>query len=220
MTVSTTTNRISYVGNAVTTVFAYNFLVYDLAHLEVSLDGVVQGSGFTVDGLGNGTGGNGTFAVAPANGVIIVLLRTVPLPQEIDSMMIMPNSDHVLVQPKSRIGRIMKKNEDKISESGRLEYLSAEVPMYAVSKDKAMKVLEMYNTNVISQLPKTDFSKHNATLTRFDRSVKEAAQKEFADATDAPGMTKSSLATAHSTKPAVYVTVRYHIIDPAKFSDN
>ena len=49
MTVSTTTNRISYVGNAVTTVFAYNFLVYDLAHLEVSLDGVVQGSGFTVD---------------------------------------------------------------------------------------------------------------------------------------------------------------------------
>jgi hypothetical protein len=79
------TNTINrYVGNGSTTSFTYNFKINDQSHIEVSLDNVVQTSGFTVTGVGNANGGTVNFATAPANGVKVVLRRNVPYTQLID----------------------------------------------------------------------------------------------------------------------------------------
>ncbi len=48
------------------------------------LDGVLQASGYTVSGVGNDNGGNVDFTTAPANGIKVTLLRTLPLTQLTD----------------------------------------------------------------------------------------------------------------------------------------
>lgn len=68
-----------HTGNGVTTVFAFSFLLLLQADLKVYLDGVLQASGYTVSGVGNPTGGTVTFSVAPANGVVVLLDRDIPL---------------------------------------------------------------------------------------------------------------------------------------------
>lgn len=55
------------IANGVTTVFPYGFKIAAEEDLAVTIDGVIQTSGYTVSGVGNPAGGNVTFAVAPAN---------------------------------------------------------------------------------------------------------------------------------------------------------
>ena len=83
MAVQTTVNRISYTGNGTTTVFAYNFRILSAEHLVVTLNNVqqVEGTDYTVAGAGNPSGGNVTFAIPPANGAAVVLVRIVPVTQ-------------------------------------------------------------------------------------------------------------------------------------------
>lgn len=84
MTISSTTARNRYEANGVTTVFAYQFKIFDEADLKVYADDVLQVSGYTVDGVENDGGGNVTFSTAPANGVIIVLKRQLDIVQPLD----------------------------------------------------------------------------------------------------------------------------------------
>lgn len=60
-----------YVGNGAQTVFTVNQPMPSYSALEVSLDGVVETTGFTY----NRTNATVTFAVAPADGVVIKLSR-------------------------------------------------------------------------------------------------------------------------------------------------
>lgn len=66
-------------ANGATTVFPYDFLLLDEAHLVVEIDGVEITSGFTVDGIGEEEGGNITFDVAPEDGARVMRRRNVPL---------------------------------------------------------------------------------------------------------------------------------------------
>lgn len=84
MTVTSETNKAQATGNGVVTVFFYPFQVPEAEWLEVYLDDVLQSAGFVVAGIGDPTGGSVTFTVAPAAGVIVTLLRVVPLTQEVD----------------------------------------------------------------------------------------------------------------------------------------
>ena len=84
MPVETTTRRKSYTGNAVTTVFAYDFRILTSADLKVYLDGVLQSSGYTVSGVGAALGGNVTFTSAPGTGVAVLLVRVVARTQLVD----------------------------------------------------------------------------------------------------------------------------------------
>ena len=69
MTISSTTNRVSYTGNGVTTefAFAYKFLVN--TDLKVYNDGALQTitTDYTVTGAGEESGGTVTFGTAFAN---------------------------------------------------------------------------------------------------------------------------------------------------------
>ncbi|MDZ4254240.1 MAG: hypothetical protein U1A72_16860 [Sulfuritalea sp.] len=77
-TVDNTTTRWAYTGNGVTTAFAYDNLILAATDLNVYLDGVEQGSGFTVTGAGDADGGNVTFTVAPAAAVAVLLTTDMP----------------------------------------------------------------------------------------------------------------------------------------------
>ncbi len=84
MTVETTNSTISYTGNGSVTTFAYNFLTYSEDHLFIYLDDVEQTSGYSVSGVGDESGGDVTFDVAPISGEVVRIDRTVPETQLIE----------------------------------------------------------------------------------------------------------------------------------------
>jgi len=84
MTVSAQPTLFQYVGNGVTTVFAYNCQVLQPSDLNVYVNGVAVTSGITKGGIGSLTGGTVTFSVAPANGAQVILEREVVLERTTD----------------------------------------------------------------------------------------------------------------------------------------
>jgi len=78
MTVPVQTTFNAYTANGATTVFPYGFKILAAADLQVLVNNVVTVTGFTVSGIGSGTGGNVTFTVAPVNGTVLTL-RLVPI---------------------------------------------------------------------------------------------------------------------------------------------
>ncbi|KLE40655.1 phage tail fiber domain-containing protein [Klebsiella aerogenes] len=67
-----------YTANGQTTVFTYEFYIISASDLEVSINGSVVASGYTVSGVGNKDGGDITFLTPPANGAVVMLERVVP----------------------------------------------------------------------------------------------------------------------------------------------
>lgn len=90
MTVSSETAKSGpYTGNGATTVFAYGFRILDASHIEVirtvaGTGSTVSPSEYTVSGVGDLAGGNVTFAVAPASGQTITIVRNAPFTQQTD----------------------------------------------------------------------------------------------------------------------------------------
>lgn len=81
MTVSTTTNKVAYIGNGIATTFAIPFPFLENGHLKVYQllnDIQTERTDWTV------SGGNMVFATAPANDAQILIMREVPLTQETD----------------------------------------------------------------------------------------------------------------------------------------
>ena len=93
MTISSTTVKNSYSGNASTTVFAYTFKIFANTDLQViirSSTGIetvkTLTTHYTVSGVGDASGGNVTFTSGntPASGETVVIRRAVPQTQAID----------------------------------------------------------------------------------------------------------------------------------------
>lgn len=85
MAVETTVTSAYSVGNGVTTAFSLPFYFIDPAHIVVTLDGVVQGGGYSVAGARVPAGGSVTFTSPPGAGVIVGRRRVVPVTQPIDT---------------------------------------------------------------------------------------------------------------------------------------
>lgn len=88
MTVNTTNSRISYTGDGTSVAFPFPYEFLASTDIEVYLNFVVQGAGFTVSGAGNPQGGTVTFTAAPAAGVTILLAR---VPDLLQSTALPPN---------------------------------------------------------------------------------------------------------------------------------
>ncbi|MCY0445412.1 phage tail fiber protein [Klebsiella pneumoniae] len=67
-----------YTANGMTTVFTFQFYIISAGDLEVSINGSVISSGYTISGVGNKDGGDITFLTPPANGAVVMLERVVP----------------------------------------------------------------------------------------------------------------------------------------------
>ncbi len=93
MTLSTTSNKVSFSGNGSTTVFAYNFKILANSDLKVfirSSTGVETlktiTTHYNVSGVGSASGGNVTFTSGntPTNSETVIIQRVVPLTQTHD----------------------------------------------------------------------------------------------------------------------------------------
>jgi hypothetical protein len=86
MTISSTINRVSYVGDGVSTAFSFPYLFLANADLVVYQNAVVKtiNTHYTVSGAGNPAGGTVTFLTPPANLDSIVILRNPALTQLLD----------------------------------------------------------------------------------------------------------------------------------------
>lgn len=82
MTVSTTTRKKSYTGNGSTTVFAYDFRIFNDSDLKVYVAGTLKSltTHYTVSGAGAASGGNVTFTSGntPASSASVVIIRELP----------------------------------------------------------------------------------------------------------------------------------------------
>lgn len=76
--------RIQYAGDGAQKTFAYPFPVFTAGDLEVWIDAARQSAGYTVGGVGLTAGGSVVFAVAPASGAAVTLLRRVPIERTTD----------------------------------------------------------------------------------------------------------------------------------------
>lgn len=91
MTVSSTTNKVSYSGNGSTTVFAYTFKIFADGDLDVYIRSSAGTetlqtltTDYTVSNAGEASGGNVTFVTAPASGETVVIQRKLDLTQGTD----------------------------------------------------------------------------------------------------------------------------------------
>ena len=91
MTVSSSTNKVSFNGDDSTTVFAYSFKVFDQDDLTVIIrdsDGIETTktitTDYTVSGVGSAGGGNVTMVTAPATGETLTILREQDILQGLD----------------------------------------------------------------------------------------------------------------------------------------
>ena len=75
---------VRYVANGTQTEFEYPFPVFASEDLKIYFDGAVQYAGFDVEDAGNTEGGNVSFDLAPANGIIVTLQRDLPLERMTD----------------------------------------------------------------------------------------------------------------------------------------
>ena len=122
MTVSSSTNRVSYSGNGTLTVFAYTFKVFDENDLTVILrasDGTetVQTitTHYTVSGVGDANGGNVTFVTAPTATETVVILREQPLTQGLD---LVPNDPFPAASLEDALDKLVfmsQKHEEELS---------------------------------------------------------------------------------------------------------
>lgn len=78
MSVPNQTPYIIYNANGLTTVFPFEFYIINANDIQVTINGTLVSSGYSVSGAGNVGGGNVIFITPPANGSVVMLERVVP----------------------------------------------------------------------------------------------------------------------------------------------
>jgi hypothetical protein len=79
MPVSNIPPNIKYTANGASNAYAYPFRILKLNDIKVSINGVVQTTGYTVSGIGLEGGGQVTISPTPAVGKVIYIYREVEL---------------------------------------------------------------------------------------------------------------------------------------------
>src|SRR6185312_15016999 len=83
MSVTATNAFTTATGNGAATVFPFTFFAPDPSQVEVTVNGLIQTSGFSV--IANpGAGGSVTFDTAPANGAAILMSLAADFEQNVD----------------------------------------------------------------------------------------------------------------------------------------
>ena len=79
MSVPNQSPYIIYNANGLTTVFPFEFYIINSGDIQVTINGTVITSGYTVSGVGNIGGGDVIFITPPASGSVVMLERVVPM---------------------------------------------------------------------------------------------------------------------------------------------
>ncbi len=164
MTVSSSTNKVSYSANGSLTTFAYTFKIFDQSDVVVILraaDGTetVQTitTHYTVTGVGSASGGNVVFGSAPASGVTVVILRSQPLTQGLDLVANDPFPAESLEEALDKLVFMSQKHEEELSRAikGSRTNVIANSEFTVSATDRANKVFSFDasgNLNIAQEL--------------------------------------------------------------------
>lgn len=119
MTISSTTNRVSYTGNGVTTAFAFGYRFLANADLKVYQDGTLKTitTHYTVTGAGDDSGGTVTFITAPANLEEVVIIRDPAITQGLDLVENDPLPAESVEDSFDKLTMIAQRLDDRIDRS-------------------------------------------------------------------------------------------------------
>jgi len=202
MTVSTTTNRISYAGNDSTTAFATGFKFFANGDLTVTL--VTDSTGaeavkvldtdFSVAGAGLDAGGTVTMNVAPATGETLVIERTQAYTQGLDLVENDPFPSESVEETLDKIVIMTQQNNSLIDRSLRQpDGDTADIDRLPAKVTRATKVLGFDSDG--------DPVASTLTLTAIEESqTNAAASAAAASASETSAAASATLASQWATK--------------------
>lgn len=119
MTISSTTNRVSYTGNGVTTAFAFGYRFLANADLKVYQGETLKTitTHYTVTGAGDDSGGTVTFLTAPANLEEVVIIRDPAITQGLDLVENDPLPAESVEDSLDKLTMIAQRLDDRIDRS-------------------------------------------------------------------------------------------------------
>ncbi len=193
MTVSTTTNKTTYIGNGVATTFAIPFPFLEKEHLKVRqlLNNVqTERTDWTI------SGGNMIFEAAPAENARIVIMREVPLTQETDY-----RENEILP------AETLERNFDK---------LTMQIQQLKEQADRAVTVDIFDNTDASSLIPSirqavSDCAGYASTATnKVQMAITQAGYAEASAQAAALSEQNAANLLANKADKNVYATTSQH----------
>ena len=195
MTISTTTSRVSFAGNASTVNFATGFKFFAATDLTVII--VTDSTGaevtktltthYSVAGAGSDSGGTVTMGAAPASGQTIVIVRTQPYTQGLDLVENDPFPSDSVEETLDKIVVMTQQNDDALLRSVR----------------KAEGFTETFDPTLPKIITGSTVLAFNAGATAFEigpttTAISGAAASATAAATSATASASSATASANS----------------------
>lgn len=195
MTISSTTNRVSYTGNGVTTAFAFGYKFLADADLKVYKDGTLQTitTHYTVSGAGSDSGGTVTFLAAPANGLEIVILRDPAITQGLDLVENDPLPAESVEDAFDKLTMIAQRLDDRIDRALILSDTETAAITLTLPSPDAGKAL-VWNA--------TEDALENSTYAVDDAAAAAAASAAAASASASAASTSASNASTSASAAA------------------
>ena len=152
MTLSTERNEITAIADGVQTVYPYDFRILDETDLDVVVNGLlVDPSNYTVQFVGEPTGGTVTFQIAPADGVSVIITRTMELTQETDYKPYDPFPAETHETALDRLTMICQQLEADIDKIDDIQEAGGLIPVTAIIPE---------STNFVDDVNAFDFTGH------------------------------------------------------------
>lgn len=201
MTVTTTSSRVEYTGNGVTTAFSVNFYFLANGDLKVYQNGTLKAltTHYTVTGAGNPAGGTVTFLSAPTNGHSIVIFRDPALTQSVDYQANDPFPAETHEQALDRLTMIAQRLDDRLDRAAVLPDTVLSTVSAALPTPSAGKAL-LWNSDADGLENSTD--DFNDIVTDATTQATNAASSASAAATSASNAATSETNAAASETTA------------------
>ena len=175
MTVSTTTNKVSYTGNGTLTTFAYTFKIFAAADLKVYVDGTLKTltTHYTVTNAGVASGGNVVFTSGniPANTKKVVIERILARTQSTDLANYDKFDAEVMETALDRLTFIEQEIDEAVGRSVKFATTVTDVGTVEVSDNAATRANKIFGFDSAGNMVATQeigiFRSNWATSTAF-----------------------------------------------------
>lgn len=144
MTMPVAPRRIHHSGDGTSVTFTYPFRIFSSNDLLVYVAGTLQTTGYVVNGVGSGTGGNVVFTTPPASGAAVALVRKTAVKREADFQAAGEFTARALNQEQDYQTAVMQDLDDRVSRAITLSTddnasgISLEIPSVSARANKVV----------------------------------------------------------------------------------